>query len=195
MANWQDEIKSGVSSMLANEKVTISKVHTEKTPERVAAAMAECISGYSEDPGKFLLTAFEDTNNNYDGMVLCSRIAIRSTCAHHLFPIIGQAHFAYVPDRKIVGLSKIPRFIDILCRRLQIQEQLSQEIVTTFRTYVRCLGCAVTIDAYHCCMMSRGVRVHDVVTRTTALRGCFLDNATTRAEFMAAVGKPEVLLT
>lgn len=157
------------------------------TPLRVLRAWKEFTSGYQEDPADVLTKGFE--NSVYDEMVSCFHIPIRSTCEHHILPIIGEAHFAYVPDKKIVGLSKIPRFIDILCRRLQVQEALTTQIVDVFQDTVKPFGCAVTILAYHCCMISRGVKISSIVAKTTALRGSMKDNVEQRNEYLAAVPK------
>jgi GTP cyclohydrolase I len=118
-------------------------------------------------------------------MVHVKGIRIATTCAHHLFPVIGTAHFAYVPDKSIVGLSKIPRFIDILCRRLQVQEELCDQIVGVFYNAVRPGGCAVRIEAVHSCMSARGVREHGARTVVTGVRGSLRANARARMEFLA----------
>lgn len=161
--------------------------HTAATPDRVVRTFTEMVEGYHKDPEKILEEgSFPSTG--LAEMIHIRDIRIVSTCAHHLLPIIGTAHFAYVPSSKIVGLSKIPRFIHALSRRLQLQETLSSQIVDTFMNVVRPSGCGVSIRAIHCCMMSRGVKEQSAYTETTALRGVFFDDRA-RDEFLRSVDK------
>lgn len=188
---WQTVLKQAVTLYVRDCGSGLNLLHTTDTPRRVAESFAEYVSGAAEDPRKHLQTAF--ARGNYDEMIHVRRIRIISMCAHHLQPILGTAHFAYLPSGSIIGLSKIPRFIDVLCRRLQVQENLTREIVDIFQDELQPAGCAVNIQAYHCCMMIRGVREHEAVTETTAFRGCFKTQDVTRAEFLSAVNHNETV--
>lgn len=190
---WQGLLRTAVAAYLDLQVAgKIAPAHIVGTPDRVVRAFAEYVSGYAEDPAGPLRTSFDDASG-YDEMVHVKNIPLISMCAHHLLPIIGTAHFAYVPKGRVVGLSKIPRFINILARRLQIQEDLTQEIVEVFHDNIRPRGCAVSISAIHCCMIARGVRERDEKTETTALRGCFKKDPETRTEFLSAVRHREIL--
>ncbi len=193
--DWPVQLKKAIAVFLDQTAAGhIDSCHLAETPDRVARAFDEYTSGYFEDPETPLKRSFGDELSPYDEMVHISRIPVVSMCAHHIAPIIGRAHFAYIPNGRLVGLSKIPRFISILTRRLQVQEQLTQQIVDTFQKAVAPSGCAVSIRAYHCCMIARGVRQHDAITITTALRGCFKDGALARAEFLASLDNRESIL-
>lgn len=184
---WQTVVKRGIELYLA-QMVTgpglIDASHLRDTPSRVVRAFTEYTSGYLEDPRLPLKKQFKGT---YDQMVHRRNIRVISRCAHHMEPILGVAHFAYLPDGAVVGLSKIPRFIRILSRRLQVQEELGEQIVSIFQEEVKPLGCAVAIKAYHFCEIARGVREDSATTETTALRGSFKSNPETRAEFYNSI--------
>jgi GTP cyclohydrolase I len=185
--SWQVMLKHAVELYISeNAHGQIDTGHVYDTPTRVVRAYSDFVSGYLEDPAKVLDVTFT-TEHGYDEMVHC-------LCAHHLLPIIGRAHFAYIPGGRIVGLSKIPRFIDILSRRLQVQENLTEQIVDTFTKAIGPAGCAVSVAAIHCCMISRGIRQHDEVTQTTALRGVFKTSPQTRNEFLASINNNEAPL-
>lgn len=181
---WQTVLKRGVELYLA-QMLTGSDIihasHLTDTPSRVVRAFTEHASGYLEDPRTPLKKQFK---GHYDQMVHRHRIRVVSRCAHHMEPILGVAHFAYLPDQAIVGLSKIPRFIRILSRRLQVQEELGEQIVHIFQEEVNPKGCAVTIKAYHFCEIARGVREDSASTVTTALRGIMKTDPTAKAEFL-----------
>lgn len=185
---WQDVLKYAVQQYVEQNVGDLEQEHIAATPMRTVTAWAEYISGTWEKPEDILTTSFEDSTG-YDEMIQISDIPVISTCAHHCAPIIGKAHFAYIPSRhdksRVVGLSKIPRFIDVLARRLQVQERLTDQIVDVFSNCVRCEGVAVEIVALHCCMMLRGVRVHPTPTHTMAVTGAFKTHAITRQEFLA----------
>ena len=188
---WQGPLHDAIGAYLAQEtQGTILYDHIALTPERVVRAFEEYTSGCRQDPASVLTTLFPGV---YDEMVHVTHINVVSMCAHHLCPIIGKAHFAYVPDGRVVGLSKIPRMVNILARRPQIQEDFTEEIVDTFYQAVRPKGCAVSVKAYHFCMIARGVREQAAVTATTAMRGCFKEDASTRAEFLAALDPKEII--
>lgn len=152
-----------------------------KTPERVAKAMQYLTKGYQEDGAQILKSAmFEE---KYSEMVIVKDIELYSLCEHHMLPFIGKAHVAYIPNGKIVGLSKIPRIVDVFARRLQVQERLTDEILNCINSTLQPLGVAVVIEAMHLCMMMRGVQKQNSVTTTSAFVGEF-KNAETRTEFL-----------
>jgi GTP cyclohydrolase I len=187
---WQELLIATVYQLQRDNGLDFE--HDRRTAERVVAAYENMLSGYDEDPSEPLAVQFSTTA---EGMIHVAPIHVTSTCRHHLMPIIGKVHFAYVPTYtghrsngvKIVGLSKIPRFIDILSRRLWVQEELCEEIVNVFDTYLKPAGCAVWMKAYHCCMSVRGANEHQAMTQYTALRGVFRDDAAARQELMAAI--------
>ena len=156
--------------------------HTKDTPIRVARAYEELMSGVGQDPAAVLSASFEESH--YNQMITVGDIDFVSLCSHHLLPFHGVAHFAYIPDGKVVGLSKIPRMIEILARRPQIQERLTQEIVDVFNETVSPVGCGVMVEAWHACMGIRGVRKPKAMMRTTALTGFFLERAAVKEEFL-----------
>ena len=156
----------------------------QETPERVAKAWQHWTSGYGKDAGA-ILKVFEDGAEGYDEMVVVKDIPIYSHCEHHLAAIFGTATVAYIPDGRIVGLSKLSRLADMHARRLQVQERLTNDIAEDLWTHLRPRGVGVLIRARHMCMESRGVCQQGHHTITTALRGVFKDQSETRAEFMA----------
>jgi GTP cyclohydrolase IA len=152
-----------------------------KTPERAAKAMQFLTSGYEADPESILRSAM--FKEEYSEMVLVKDIELYSMCEHHILPFFGKAHVAYIPDGHIVGLSKIPRVVDIFSRRLQVQERLTHEILSCIQNVLRPLGAAIVIEARHMCMMMRGVQKQNSVTTTSAFTGEFR-NEETRSEFL-----------
>ena len=153
-----------------------------KTPERVAEAMAFLTKGYAEKPEAILADAlFEESHQN---MVLVKDIELYSLCEHHLLPFFGKAHVAYVPNGRIVGLSKLARLVEVFARRLQVQERLTEQIAQAVWTTTEPLGVAVVVEAYHLCMMMRGVEKQNSKTITSAMRGVFLEDQRTRDEFL-----------
>lgn len=158
-----------------------------ETPERFARAwFEEWTAGYRQDPAE-VLKAFEDGGEDYSGMLFQGGIPVYSHCEHHIALIWGFAYFAYIPRGKVVGLSKIKRLIDVYARRLQVQERLTAQIADSFVEHVECAGCAVRLELRHACMESRGVGMVGVPTVTTELRGIFLEDASTQAEFIREV--------
>jgi GTP cyclohydrolase IA len=154
-----------------------------KTPERVAKAMAFLTRGYTERLADVVGDAIFDEDHH--NMVMVRDIELYSMCEHHMLPFFGKAHVAYIPDGRIVGLSKLPRIVDHFARRLQVQERLTEEIALAVEKTLRPLGVGVVIEAYHLCMMMRGVEKQNSRTITSALRGVFRDDARTREEFLA----------
>lgn len=159
-----------------------------KTPERVYKAYQFMFGGYQQDPKDILESALFTSSN--DEMVLIKDIELYSTCEHHLLPIIGRAHVAYIPDGKVVGLSKIPRVVDIFSRRMQIQEQLTEQIAEAIMQTIQPKGVAVVIQARHMCMEMRGVEKINSTTTSSALRGLFKKDEKTRAEFFNLINAP-----
>jgi len=182
LAYWRDIMHYAVVEMLAKTKGDIGEFHIRETPDRVVAMYESILSGCDKNPAE-VLKLFPA--NNADQMVHVKNIVVYSVCAHHLLPFFGVVSFSYIPDHYITGLSKIPRMIDILARRPQIQEKLTQDIVGTFFAIVRPKGCAAVMRAYHLCMLMRGVQEHRAYTETTALRGCFKDDSV-KQEFLSA---------
>ena len=153
-----------------------------KTPARMAKAMRFFTSGYEQDPVAILNDALFDVE--YDEMVLIRDIDFYSLCEHHMVPFFGRAHVAYIPNGKVVGLSKIPRLVEMFARRLQVQERLSTEVAQILEEVLQPRGVGVVVEAKHLCMMMRGVQQQNSFAITSSLRGEFQDDPKTRAEFM-----------
>ena len=159
----------------------------QETPARMLKAWQNHWgSGYGQNP-EDVMKVFEDGSEHYDEMILVKDIKVYSHCEHHLAPILGKAHVAYIPDGKILGLSKINRLVDMFARRLQVQERLTTQIADAMMKHLKPLGVAVYIEADHLCVKTRGIQDENSFTVTTALRGAFKDNPETRAEFMTAI--------
>ena len=156
------------------------------TPARVARAYEDFFRGYGEDPEAILSRTFEETEG-YDEMVLLRDIRVESHCEHHMVPIIGVAHVAYLPNRRVVGISKLARVVDAYARRLQIQEKLTAQIANTINEVLQPRGVAVVIEAGHECMSTRGVHKPGVSMVTSRMLGAFRDDASTRREFLAMI--------
>ena len=159
-----------------------------KTPERVEKAYDFLTGGYKQDPCDILESAL--FTEQYDEMVLVRDIELYSLCEHHLLPFYGKCHVAYMPNGKVVGLSKIPRVVDVFAKRLQVQERLTNQIADILMACLSPQGVAVVVEARHLCMMMRGVQKQNTVVSTSALRGIFRDNLPTRQEFMHLI-KPQ----
>ena len=155
------------------------------TPKRVRKAWEFLCSGYNLDPNEIIQSALFTSSN--DEMVVVKDIEFYSTCEHHMLPIIGKAHLAYVPNGKVIGLSKIPRVVDVFARRLQIQEQLTEQIADAINDAINPKGVAVVIDARHMCMEMRGVEKICSTTVTSALRGIFKQEKKTKDEFLSII--------
>ncbi len=153
-----------------------------KTPERVAKAMKFLTSGYEINPDEIIQQAV--FNETYSEMVLVKDIEVYSMCEHHVLPFFGKAHIAYIPDGKIVGLSKVPRVVDAYSRRLQVQERLTIEIRDCLQRTLNPKGVAVVLECSHMCMQMRGVQKQNSATTTSAFTGLFLENDATRKEFI-----------
>jgi GTP cyclohydrolase IA len=154
----------------------------QKTPDRVARAMLWLTRGYEQDVRDVVGDAlFEE---DHRGMVMVRDIELYSLCEHHLLPFFGKAHIAYLPNGRIVGLSKLPRIVDVFARRLQVQERLTEQIADAIQNVLEPLGVGVVIEAQHLCLMMRGVEKQNSLTITSALRGVFLEDRATRDEFL-----------
>jgi GTP cyclohydrolase I len=159
------------------------------TPGRVARAYQELFSGYGENPKEILRRTFEEVDG-YDEMVVLRDIRFESHCEHHILPIIGRVHVAYLPSRRVIGISKLARIVDIYARRLQIQEKLTVQIADTIDEVLRPKGVAVMVEASHECMTTRGVHKSGVNMVTSRMTGDFRSDASTRREFLNIVGNP-----
>ncbi len=157
------------------------------TPARVARAYREFFVGYDTDPVAVLERTFEETDG-YDEIVLLRDIRLESTCEHHMAPIIGRVHVAYLPHHRVVGISKLARVVDAYAKRLQIQEKLTAQIANTIQDVLEPRGVAVVIEAAHQCMTTRGVHKPGVTMVTSRMLGAFRDNAATRRELLAMIG-------
>jgi len=156
-----------------------------KTPVRVAKSMEFLTNGYNQNPTEILKSAMFD--EDYSQMVLVKDIELYSMCEHHMLPFFGKAHIAYIPNGKIVGLSKIPRIVDVFAKRLQVQERLTDEIKDCIQDTLDAKGVAVVIEAQHLCMQMRGVQKQHSSTTTSAFSGIFLKDEKTRSEFMTLI--------
>ncbi|MDI3308943.1 MAG: GTP cyclohydrolase I FolE [Acetobacteraceae bacterium] len=157
------------------------------TPARVVRAYEEFFAGYATDPVELLARSFEETEG-YDEMVVLRDIRLESYCEHHMVPIIGRAHVAYLPAGRVVGISKLARVVDAYAKRLQIQEKLTSQIANTINEVLQPKGVAVVIEAAHQCMTTRGVHKHGVAMVTSRMLGAFRDDPSTRREFLAIIG-------
>lgn len=157
------------------------------TPKRVISAFGEYFSGYSEDPREHLEKTFEEVDG-YDEMVLVSDIDVHSHCEHHMAPFVGKAHVAYIPDGRVVGLSKLARVVDVYARRLQVQEKLTMQIAHAIEEELQPDGVAVIIQCQHFCMCHRGIHKPNAWTTTSKLTGAFLNNPSSRLELFQLIG-------
>ncbi len=156
------------------------------TPDRVVRSYDEFFAGYFDDPVQLLERTFEETDG-YDEMVILRDIDVASHCEHHMVPILGRAHIAYLPNKRVVGISKLARVLDVFAHRLQIQEKLTSQVANTINGVLQPRGVGVIIEAAHQCMTTRGVNKPGVTMVTSTLLGCFRDDPTTRQEFLAMV--------
>jgi GTP cyclohydrolase IA len=156
------------------------------TPDRVVRAYEEFFAGYGEDPKALLATTFEETDD-YDEMVVLRDIRLESHCEHHIVPILGKAHIAYLPAGRVVGISKLARLVDVFAHRMQIQESLTAQIATTLDEVLKPRGVAVVIEAAHQCMTTRGIHKPGVSMVTSRMLGVFRTDAATRQEFLSLI--------
>jgi len=158
------------------------------TPKRVALAYEDWFSGYNEDPVRFLQRTFEEVDG-YDEMIVLRDITFESHCEHHIAPIIGKAHVGYLPNNKVVGISKLARVVEAFARRFQVQEKMTAQIANCIQDVLKPKGVGVVIDASHQCMTTRGIHKSDVLMVTSQMLGSFRKDARTRDEFLRMIGK------
>ena len=159
-----------------------------ETPDRVVRSYEEFFSGYGQDPAEVLAKTFSEVDG-YDEMIVMNDIRFESHCEHHMVPIIGKAHIGYLPDHRVVGISKLARLVEVYARRLQIQEKMTVQIADTLQQVLRPKGVAVVIEAAHQCMTTRGVHKPGATLVTSRMLGAFRDDPTTRREFLAIIGR------
>ena len=181
----QKELEDNYRSILSHLGEDVKREGLEKTPERVAKAMAFLMNGYDVNPDDLIKKAI--FHEAYSEMVIVKDIEVYSMCEHHMLPFFGKAHIAYIPNGTIVGLSKIPRIVDAYARRLQVQERLTIEIRDCIQRTLRPKGVAVVIECTHMCMAMRGVQKQNSSTTSSAFTGLFMKNDATRKEFISLV--------
>ncbi len=184
MAVNQERIRAAVREILLAVGEDPDREGLSETPDRVARMYAELFAGLHKDPRQHLKKTFTE---KYDEMVLLRDIGFESLCEHHLLPFVGRAHVAYIPNGKIVGLSKLARVVEVLSRRPQVQERMTEQVADLLMDELDARGAAVILEATHTCMTIRGVRKPNSVMTTSAMRGVFLTNESTRNEFMSHV--------
>lgn len=191
-SGWEEKmdfpsIESAVQKIIVAVGEDPNRDGLQKTPERVARMYAELFAGYRTDPVAVINNAIFDVK--YDEMVLVRDIEFYSLCEHHMLPFIGRAHVAYIPDGKVLGLSKIPRIVEMYARRLQVQERMTRQIADFLRDLLHPQGVAVVIEAMHLCSMMRGVKKHNARMTTSAMHGAFRANLATRQEFLDNISR------
>jgi GTP cyclohydrolase I len=183
------EAEAAVATLLRWAGDDPTREGLQGTPDRVVRAFEEWFVGYGQDPHEILHRTFSEVEG-YDEIVFLKDIRFESHCEHHLAPIIGRAHIAYLPDRRVVGISKLARLVEIYAKRLTIQEKMTAQIANTLDEVLQPRGVAVVIDAAHQCMTTRGVHKPGVSMMTSRMLGAFRDDATTRREFLAMLNTP-----
>jgi len=180
-------VSAAVREMLLGLGENPDREGLRRTPERVEKALRFLTAGYAQDAKQLLNQALFTVS--YDEMVIIKDIEVFSLCEHHLLPFFGKAHVAYIPNGKVVGLSKIPRLVDMFARRLQVQERLTVQIAETLQRFVKPRGVGVVIEAMHLCMIMRGVEKQNSVAVTSCMRGAFRTQQQTRSEFLSLIKK------
>lgn len=178
------ELIAGVLYMLGENPTREGLI---ETPNRVVKSWGELYKGYGMEPKQILSTSFE--SDGYDQMVILKNIEFYSTCEHHMLPFFGKAHVAYIPKKRVVGLSKLARLVECYSRRLQIQERLTNQVVEALMQELKPAGAICVMEAKHFCMVARGVNKQNSVMTTSALAGVFKSKPAARAEFMSLIGK------
>lgn len=181
------KIKESVKSILVSVGENPEREGLLKTPERVAKAYEELLSGYRTDPIALLNDAIFEVS--YDEMVIVRDIEFYSMCEHHMLPFLGRAHVAYLPKGKVIGLSKIPRIVDMFARRLQVQERMTRQIAELVDELLHPKGVAVVLEGLHLCSVMRGVMKHDARMTTSSMSGAFRNNLSTRQEFLDNISR------
>ena len=185
-----DAIRKAIHEVLQAVGEDPDREGLRNTPDRVSRMYVELLSGYSADPEKIINGAL--FNVDYDEMVLVRDIEFYSLCEHHMLPFLGRAHVAYLPKGKVIGLSKIPRIVDMYARRLQVQERMTRQIADVIQNTLEPYGVAVVVEAVHLCSMMRGVKKHGARMTTSAMHGAFRANSATRQEFLENIARPRV---
>ena len=190
--NWnenfdQNSIQSAISKILEAVGENPNREGLKNTPMRVARMFAELLAGYSTDPVALVNGAVFEVS--YDEMVIVRDIEFYSMCEHHLLPFMGRVHVAYIPSGKVIGLSKIPRIVDMYARRLQVQERMTRQIADFIMDVLKPQGVAVVVEGLHLCTMMRGVKKHDARMTTSAMHGAFRANLATRQEFLDNISR------
>jgi len=185
----REEAESAVRTLLRWAGDDPTREGLIDTPKRVASAYEDWFSGYKEDPEEYLLRTFEEVEG-YDDMIVLKDIRFESHCEHHLAPIIGRAHVGYLPNNKVVGISKLARVVEAYARRLQVQEKMNAQIARCIQRVLEPKGVAVVIEAAHQCMTTRGVHKQGVSMVTSSMLGEFRKNPLTRREFLSVIGNP-----
>ncbi len=182
-----DTIASSVKNILLAIGEDPSREGLARTPERVARSYEELLGGYRMDPQALINEAVFDVV--YDQMVIVRDIEFYSMCEHHMLPFMGRAHVAYIPSEKVIGLSKIPRIVDLFSRRLQVQERMTTQIAEYLNVVLKPHGVGVVVEGLHMCMMLRGVKKHDARMTTSAMLGNFRTDMSTRMEFLDNISR------
>jgi GTP cyclohydrolase I len=181
------KIEKAVEDILAGIGEDVNREGLQKTPDRVARAYREMLDGYRTDPIKLVNKALFTVE--YDDMVIVRDIEFFSMCEHHVLPFIGRAHVAYLPNDKVIGLSKIPRIVDMFSHRLQVQERMTRQIADFMNILLKPRGVAVVVEAVHMCAMIRGVKKHDARMTTSSMLGAFRNREATRMEFLDNISR------
>jgi GTP cyclohydrolase IA len=185
----QVAVEDAVRSILVNVGEDPTREGLIDTPRRVAKMFQELLEGYTQDAGTIIGNALFDVEYGDNEMVVVKDIEFNSMCEHHMLPFTGKAHIAYIPGEKVVGLSKIPRIVDMYAHRLQVQEQMTNQIADTLQEYLKAAGVMVMVEGQHSCAQLRGVKKHGANMVTTAARGHFRANREQRDEFYTLIGK------
>ena len=183
----QESIRQAISDLLTAIGENPEREGLRRTPARVARMYGELLEGYRQDPNELVNDALFEVK--YDEMVLVHDIEFYSLCEHHILPFLGRAHVAYLPRNKVLGLSKIPRIVDMFARRLQVQERMTRQIAECIDELLNPLGVAVVIEGLHLCATMRGVKKHDARMTTSAMLGAFRNSLATREEFLANIAR------
>jgi len=183
----QKSIQSAISKVLEAVGENPNREGLKNTPMRVARMLAELLAGYNTDPVALVNGAVFEVS--YDEMVIVRDIEFYSMCEHHLLPFMGRVHAAYIPSGKVIGLSKIPRIVDMYARRLQVQERMTRQIADFIMEILKPQGVAVVVEGLHLCTMMRGVKKHDARMTTSAMHGAFRANFATRQEFLDNISR------
>jgi len=184
----REEAEQAVHTLLLWAGEDPSREGLQDTPKRVALAYEDWFRGYKEDPVKYLQRTFEEVDG-YDEMIVLRDITFESHCEHHMAPIIGKAHVGYLPNNKVVGISKLARVVEAFSRRFQVQEKMTAQIANCIQDVLKPKGVGVVVDATHLCMTTRGIHKSDVSMVTSQMLGTFRKDARTRDEFLRMIGK------